>query len=303
MKCKLILLSLCFAVHLQAAADDAPVDLVNANYKVYVADINADGCPDYLLKPAGQIVTIPIDDDLMLVLPIVRNAQPLLVVSNSGCQTFSNRTPTPAELSDARWQAGNFAVAIGDSLGSTSGSLFVAPIGAAGSFAFNVSRSATGQLTLIQTVASAGLLTTPGARAFLENQNADNRTDLVIRDGNAVLAVFKANADGTFSPGPSDGVSVATAVWRGFIAALSGSDPSVSLSFVSPDIRSRVSAALATPGASPSRFAAAVVRFDVIDVETQWARCAVTINRGGVNTFFFVLIGVDTDGAWRIATL
>jgi hypothetical protein len=49
MKRRLLLLLLCFAVHVPAAAD-APVDLLNANNKVYVADINADGCPDHLLS-------------------------------------------------------------------------------------------------------------------------------------------------------------------------------------------------------------------------------------------------------------
>ena len=298
---KYILLIILYLLAHKAVLAAAPADLVNAHYNIYVGDVNNDSCPDYLLKPAGQIVTIPFDDDLVLTFPVIRNALPLMIVSNAGCKSFSSRTPEASELADGRWQRGDFYVASGDVLGNENGSLFVGPIASAGRYAFNLSRDATGQLTLIQTLPTASLFTTSTAVGYLENQNNDNRTDLVIRDGTSILAVFKANADGTFAPGGSDGVLVATAVWRGFMKALGSGDPTTSLSFVSKGIKSEVLAALTTPGADPSQFLKSIVRFNVLEVDPLWVRCAITFKLGGVDTFFFMLIGLDEDGVFRIA--
>jgi hypothetical protein len=297
-----VALALCLPSMVSA---DVPSDLASAGYEVLSADINGDGCADYLIRGKPRIVIIDLDD-LMFPIPVPSPSPAALLLSAvPGCQYSQSSAPNAAQLQDPRWVAAPYSVVVGDVLGTSSGSLLIVPTSTANTQTFNLARDvASGQMTLIQTFSLANLYASPGRSAYLERVDEDAQTDLVIRDSsNLIIGVFGAKPDGTFALGQSDKAMLVTLIWRSFTDRLGSTNPADAANYLAPAIRALVLDSITAPDAVPSQYAQQIIRFDVLRVEDDYVHAAVLMNRGSVPTLYFITFAPDATGIWRIFSL
>ena len=281
-----------------------PNDLLTAGYQVYTADINGDGCPDFLIRAPNQYVPISIDDDISIIIPIAARFPALQLTSVGTCGSMA-LTVLPASISyDPRWLPAAYSVLVGDVVGLGGGSLLIAPTNSSNSYAFSISRSNTdGSYTYLQSLQLATFGLGSGTTLSFQYVNSDSRSDLVAMNGANVVAAFTAGTDGRFTSGTSDMVSLTTIVWKSFLGALSSTNPNNALQMVAGYSNDVFATAINTPGATPQGFATIISSFDVIDVQPTYVRAVISIQRNGETDLFYVLFGKDADGYWKIFSI
>lgn len=268
--------------------------LSSANFIAYSADFNADGCADYLIKAK---------DDLMVPIPVPSQNKPFILQSTTGCTYNLVQSLTDAQIKDSRWTPANYQVVVGDVRGDGGGSLLIAPLlGASSSPLFNVVRSTSLQYSLLQTLNPLDFqVGTSGSTVSLSNVDSDGRSDLSVRRGSDLVAIYTAGADGSFTLTASGNkVATATAVWNNFSQQLKTGTIDGALNLISAETREKFRAAMTAPGATPAGFADAVKDFSVIDATEGSIRAAIVVDIQGVRTLFFVTFGKESDGTWKI---
>ena len=280
------------------------VAAANNEYQVLQADINGDGCPDYLILAPRRWVSIPIDEDLIVPISVSDPKESLLIVSSSNCQYSSSRPPTQIEIARTDWVVSSYSINYGNVLGNDSSSFLIVPPNSTTAPTFSIVNRGNGQgLEMLQAITLQSQFPGVVATLSLQKIDGDTRSDLVLRSAGGILAVFLANPEGKFSTGPLDTVFVAVLVWKEYTDALSRGDVPTALRYVSSRVRDSFSVALSQPDSDPVGYARDVKHMDVIEVGSNWSRAAVTFNRNGQEQMFYVMFGVESDGTWRIASI
>jgi hypothetical protein len=248
---------------------------------------------------------VSVDDDLTFPILVPPKNTPILVLSSGVCPNMVASVPSASQLTDPRWAPAEYSALVGDVLGTGSGSILLAPTSATGTNSFSLVRNAAdGTYSVLQSFAVANFGIGSGSTISMENTNSDSRSDLVVRNGLNVVAVFTAGPDGRFTGGISDLIALTTVVWNNFTKTLKSSQPTNALQLVSSSTRPLFDSVISAPGADTVHFANSIVRFDVLNISTPGiVKACIVTNDDGTPTLYYVLFEQDTDGYWKIYSL
>lgn len=279
-----------------------PADLVSAKYSVFASDQNGDGCTDYLIKSPDAIVPIDLND-VFVPIPVPSKSLPFMLQSSPGCSYALVQGLTRAQVTSSAWKKADYQVAVGDVNGDGGGSLLLSPTASSSTPTFNVAGNVTTKaFALLQTLKSGDFQTgTPGTTVSLELTNQDQRTDLVIRRGNQVLGVYAAESNGTFLPVSSaNSIGASYAVWNTFMAQLKSNDVDGAVASMSKSFQAEARETLTASDADLVNFASMVTEFDIVEAHEGYAKAVLILTEGGKKHMHLVLLGLDSDGTWKI---
>lgn len=153
-------------------------------YKSFAADINDDGAPDALLKSNVRMVTIPIDDDLLIPLRLSPKSPTFVLLSNTDGTYSLITNPGDSIVNSEAWNVNSHDLVYGDVLGSGIGSMLIRGR-TQGMPSFVVATSeVNGQPYLVQQLTTSNIgidISAPGTNTMLTDKNSDKRTDLLVR--------------------------------------------------------------------------------------------------------------------------
>ena len=280
-----------------------PSDLLDYGYSLYQADYNGDGCIDYLLRAPARVMVLDLDD---LIIPLVLNNKSIILMSGLNCAYSSVDDVASDMLNDSRWVPAEYRLVIGDSRGDGGGSIIAVPIASTSLPLFNIVRDPISKgFLLLQTLRPQDLqIATNDAVVSLEYSDADLRSDLVVRRGAQILAIFSAGADGSFSIASDENlVAMSHFVWKSFLDSLTSGNLGGALASVSNDTKDLIQTLLNVAGGNLSTLAESITRFGIIEVKSNYVRAAVVVAAGGQEKMYFVVFGRDSDGAWKIYSM
>lgn len=206
--------------------------------QVYVnqmADINGDGVLDYIVIPRPDVVPIPLDDDLIVPIPVPSRASGFLLVSQPNgtraAQLLTNNQPPPGS-----WQPAPITVTLADFTASGCSGLVLR--GLANSTSPSLSDNVilrlagTGQLAGSQVLTSnADAYGLGSGTVQVTDQSGDGRQDLVHRTTDGLIqGVYLTQANGELR---FDDDATITAIWTDFISLANVRDGRAMLYFAS----------------------------------------------------------------------
>lgn len=133
------------AMTLSANAATYDGAMVRTKYVLWTGDVNLDGMNDVLMKAVPGLVTVPLDDDLIIPISIAPPSPTFALISNQYGNYSLVTAPDFATVSSTAWKEGTQRVAFYGASSSQSGSVSI--IGSSPDQAsFVIAMSASGKL-------------------------------------------------------------------------------------------------------------------------------------------------------------
>lgn len=295
-----------FGAYCFVAGAAIPTDLLRAGYAVYSADINSDGCTDYLVKAKDALVLIDLDDGLTVPFPVPSVNKPFILLSGAGCSYTLQQSLTKDQIKTPPWATSSYSVIVADSQGNGYGSLILSPLGSMGTL-FNVGRNANLiNYTLLQSLSSSDFqLNLPGVTTGISYSGTDSRTDISVFQNGSLIGFYVADVDGKYAAnGTENNIAAATATWNSFMQFLFANNKDGALGLISEDRREEIRVVMTSPTADLIGYAQSVVGFDAISDTDGIVRALVRRKDASADVFgFYVTLSKTADGVWRIISL
>lgn len=279
---------------------EAQISLKKSGYVVYEADVNTDGCLDYLVKSRSRVVFLS-DEFMDIPVQIPSAAKPFILMSGADCKYSIVPSPSQAQLSYKYWVLSGYKVIENNSRGDIYGSLLVYSSSDAG-YVFNIARGENPiNFSLLQILDSSDLGLSDEAILNSVSANADDRSDLLVMQHGGVRDIYVADARGMYF---SSGAYAAIETWNLFVKNLRLLDAEGAAALVSEKMRVDVLAELSSPEADFVAFCSSIVRFEVLEEDLPYVRAVVVLSSANLGDIaHYVIFSKDPDGVWRINSL
>lgn len=269
--------------------------LQTSSYAVATADINGDGVPDVLMRAQPKVMTLPLDDDLMV--PIVKPVKsPTFVLLSDGGWFSLVSNPDDGLVRNPLWRGDSHELVFGDVMGDGGGSVLIRAK-SSGYPSFVVARDGSGgALRLVQELSSGALgldVSAQGTTVELKDSNGDGRSDLYVNVDGRPRAVLLADKSGTFHANQDDTIR---AVWSAMLAALDMRDPARALTYIGEDSRPKYAQAFTEMGDGVTQVSLSLREFATVEVRSRYATASVlqTVNnRVSIRYITFLRNGND----------